>query len=103
MLLVTCAFLLLVIIDLLPKEARARHASQEAEIRRIALEERTKTLEAETALLESARGQESYVRRTRDVAREGEEVIMVVAEKKQDERQIDPLPWYRRVMGWFGR
>jgi Tfp pilus assembly protein PilN len=98
-----CIFLMFAIFDLLPKEMRARSAAKEAEIRRDTLEERSGLLAARIAELETPRGQEAYVRKTRDVARDGEEVIMVLAETGESEKNIDPLPWYRRVMGWFGK
>jgi len=82
------------------KEEIARGAVEERKAELAVLEERRDILQGNIDELSTERGHEATLRQTYGVARPGEEVIIVVPPK---ETPLQPkLPWYRRVLGWFG-
>ena len=101
------AFLALVVIWLLflvwgiaRKEEIARSAVNDRKDELKTLEARKQVLSDNLAELDTPRGHEASLRQTYGVARPGEEVIIVVA---PDEKPPEPkLPWYRKLLGWFG-
>ena len=82
------------------KEEIARRAVDERKAELAVLNERKAVFEENLAELSTDRGQEATLRQNHGVARAGEEVIIVVPPK---ENELEPhMPWYRRVLGWFG-
>lgn len=82
------------------KEEIARKAVDDRKAELAILEERKAVFEENLAELGSDRGQEATLRQNHGVAKAGEEVIIVVPPKDDG---LDPhLPWYRRLLGWFG-
>lgn len=81
------------------KEEIARHAAYDAKHELESLKARESTLEENLAELETPRGEEATLRESFGVARPGEEVIIVVP---SSEPPGPPLPWWRKVLGWFG-
>ncbi|HWH07313.1 MAG TPA: hypothetical protein VNU47_02185 [Candidatus Paceibacterota bacterium] len=96
----TIVWLLVLIVGIVRKEERARHAANETEAQLLILKEREMTLQATLDELATARGQEATLRETYGVARPGEEVIIVVPPKEAT--TTPPLPWWKRTLGWFG-
>lgn len=82
------------------KEEVARRAVKETRTELAALEARKAALAANMEELSTERGQEATLRQTYGVARPGEEVIVVVPPKEEPEK-IE-LPWYKKLLGWFG-
>ena len=85
---------------LIAREMAERRSAVESEIK--SLEERQKNLESEVKYLSNERGIESEMRRQFDVAREGEQVIIIVEDEdsgeeiKQDETKASSTrAWYR--------
>ncbi|MEK7113954.1 MAG: hypothetical protein AAB850_00155 [Patescibacteria group bacterium] len=64
-----------------------------------ALEERKAMLEANLAILGTARGQDAAIRTAFGVARPGEEVIVVVPPAAAT--TTPPLSWWQKIMDWF--
>jgi len=92
-------WLLWLLWGIVQKEERARHAAMEAQAELAGLMERKEILTENIAELNTPRGEEATLREAHGVARPGEEVIIVV----EDEREVGPpLPWWRKVFGWFG-
>ena len=81
-LVVAVGFLGLTVFDLLQKEREAAMRRAEAERELKSIQDREQLLTEELAVLETPRGREALVRNTFDVAKEGEEVIVI----------LDPLP-----------
>lgn len=82
------------------KEEIARSAVDDRKAELAVLEERKAVFEQNLAELSTERGQEATLRQNHGVARAGEEVIIVVPPK---EDELDPhMPWYKRLLGWFG-
>ena len=74
-----------------------------------ALTSQAAALEEDIAELEDPRGIEAALRQQYDVAKEGEEVIVLIAEAGASEEElIEPQEeaqersWWDRVRGWFG-
>jgi cell division protein FtsB len=88
------------VVGIVRKEERARHAAREAEEQLEELKERHDTLTENLEDLTTERGKEASYREHFGVARPGEEVIIVVA--PPSEVAAEALPWWRKVMGWFG-
>jgi len=82
------------------KEEVARKAVAETKSELAALEARKDILEENMAELDTARGQEATLRQTYGVAKPGEEVIIIVPPEEGPEKIT--LPWYKKVLGWFG-
>ncbi len=84
---------------LIAREMAERRSAVESEIK--SLEERRINLESEVKYLSNERGIESEMRRQFDVAREGEQVVIIVDDKKENvDTQIAPeatttRAWYR--------
>lgn len=93
-------WLLFLVFGIFRKEEVARQAVRETEQELAVLVERKETLAADLAALSTERGREATLRETFGVARPGEEVIIVVPPKEPE--APPPLPWWRKVMGWFG-
>lgn len=92
-------WLLWLLWGIMQKEERARHAAMEAQAELASLTERKEILTENIAELNTPRGEEATLREAHGVARPGEEVIIVV----EDQTEVGPpLPWWRRVFGWFG-
>ncbi|MEK9160856.1 MAG: hypothetical protein AAB440_02350 [Patescibacteria group bacterium] len=92
-------WLLWILWGIMEKEERARHAAMEAQAELLALTERKEILTENITELNTPRGEEATLREAHGVARPGEEVIIVVV----DEQDVGPpLPWWRKVFGWFG-
>jgi len=75
-----------------------RRARAEAELER--LQDRKVQIEDRVEYLEGERGIEEEIRKNFDVAREGEQVIILTGEEKKksittDEEKIDKSPWYQ--------
>jgi cell division protein FtsB len=75
-----------------------RRARAEAELER--LQDRKVEIEDRVEYLEGERGIEEEIRKNFDVAREGEQVIILTGEEKKksittDEEKIDKSPWYQ--------
>lgn len=82
------------------KEEIARSAVDDRKSELAVLSERKAVFEDNLAELSTERGQEATLRQNHGVARAGEEVIIVVPPK---EDELDPhMPWYKRLLGWFG-
>ena len=82
------------------KEEIARSAVDDRKSELAVLSERKAVFEENLAELSTERGQEATLRQNHGVARAGEEVIIVVPPK---EDELDPhIPWYKRLLGWFG-
>jgi len=97
-----CLFMARVVFDryTIASEMAAREAESEAELR--VLEERKAKLQEKVDYLSNDRGIEAEMRRNFDVAREGEQVVIIL-DKKEEESKIEPLdtttkaddvPWY---------
>jgi len=82
------------------KEEIARRAVEDRKTELGVLEARKAVLEGNLAELSTERGQEAMIRQNRGVARAGEEVIIVVPPK--EEEPGPPLPWHKKILGWFG-
>ncbi|HEX2792379.1 MAG TPA: hypothetical protein VHO23_01515 [Candidatus Paceibacterota bacterium] len=82
------------------KEEIARQAVKNTQIELAELKDRKAVLEANMAELATDRGQEATLRQTYNVALPGEEVVIVVPPKKEPEPVV--LPWYKKVLGFFG-
>lgn len=82
------------------KEEIARSAVDDRKAELAVLKERKAVFEENLAELSTERGQEATLRQNHGVARAGEEVIIVVP-PKGDELDAN-MPWYKRVLGWFG-
>lgn len=82
------------------KEEIARSAVDDRKAELAVLQERKAVFEQNLAELSTERGQEATLRQNHGVARAGEEIIIVVPPK---EDELDPhMPWYKRLLGWFG-
>ncbi len=77
-LILAVCFLSLVVFDLFGKEQEAAVRRADAFREFQSVEERERVLDADLAILNTARGQEALVRNTFDVAKKGEEVIVVL-------------------------
>jgi len=82
------------------KQSRAHEALVEAKEEMAAINTRRATLEHDIDTLDTERGEEALVRSTLGVAREGEEVMIVVPPK--EEAHLEPLSWWRRVLQVIG-
>ncbi|HVW82589.1 MAG TPA: hypothetical protein VHC68_01430 [Candidatus Paceibacterota bacterium] len=65
----------------------------------LALEARRQELAADSAALETPRGQDAAIREAFGVARPGEEVIVVVPPATSTPTSTPP--WWRQVLDWF--
>jgi len=101
-----CAFLALVAVwlgfkvyDLAGKADVAWQAAHEAQVEASSLAARESELNAHIAELKSPRGQDAAIRTAFDVAKPGEEVIIVVPPKAV---QATSTPsFWQRVLEWF--
>ncbi len=64
-----------------------------------ALEDRKTLLQANLAALATARGQDAAIRTAFGVARQGEEVIVVVPPELK--APTSPPSWWQRILSWF--
>ncbi len=73
--------------------------AHEAERQYEALEDRKTLLQANLAALATARGQDAAIRTAFGVARQGEEVIVVVP----PELKVPTVPpsWWQKILNWF--
>lgn len=85
---------------LVDKEISEKENNLEEEIN--TLEERKKTLEKEVDYLSSDRGVEAEIRRQFDVAREGEQVVIIIKDEDKEnsttetvELEPETKPWYK--------
>ncbi len=92
-------WLLWLLFGIIRKEEIARHAVADTKAELATLDSRQTTLKQNLAELDTERGQEASLRETYGVAKPGEGVIIVVAPKAVT--TAPPLPWWRKVMGWF--
>jgi cell division protein FtsB len=93
-------WLFFMLTGLFQKEETARQAAAEARRELDALAKREATLKQNLEDLATERGQEASIRETYGVARPGEEVIIVV--EPPPEKPLQELPWWNKVLGWFG-
>jgi cell division protein FtsB len=100
LLILVLIWLIFQVYNIARKEEIARQAAHDAKRELELLEERKETLEENLAELETDRGQEATLRETYGVARPGEEVIIVVPDAGNEEKE--GLPWWRQVFSWFG-
>jgi len=63
------------------------------------LEERKATLQANVASLDTERGRDTAIRTAFGVARQGEEVIVVVPPTPAT--STPPLSWWQKLLNWF--
>lgn len=102
LLIILCLFMARVVYDRysIASEMAAREAQSKAELQ--ALEERQAKLKEKVEYLSNDRGIEAEMRRNFDVARDGEQVVIIL-DKKTEESTIEPLdtqtkevdtPWY---------
>ena len=99
-LLVCCALLLMSVYKRyqIEQEMADRRAVLEAE--RAALLERKDELEAEVSYLQDERSVEAEIRQSFDVAKEGEQVVVILdgsddqVENLEEEPVEEPAPWY---------
>lgn len=73
--------------------------ANEAERQYESLEARKSALAANIAALETERGKDAAIRTAFGVARQGEEVIVVVPSATTTE--VVPLTWWQKVLNWF--
>ena len=100
-LLVIASFIIVSAYDryLIARDMADRRLEVETEIR--ALELRKDNLEAEVQYLSNERGIEAQMRRQFDIAREGEQVVIILddtfaaSSSEQVETVVVPRPWYR--------
>lgn len=95
-----CIFLAISVYEryTIEREMAARRAVSEAEV--AALEERKAALEERVEYLSNERGIEAEMRRNFDVARPGEEVVIILDAESTTVEPLDPLPpppkpWYQ--------
>tara|TARA_B100000508_G_scaffold60333_1_gene47294 strand:- start:331759 stop:332127 length:369 start_codon:yes stop_codon:yes gene_type:complete len=97
-LILAVGFLSLVVFNLFEKEREAGMRRAEAFREFKSVEERERVLDADLAVLNTSRGQEALVRNTFDVAKEGEEVIVVLdalpATTTPKESPKGLIPWF---------
>lgn len=82
------------------KEEIARHAVANTRSDLATLEARKRVLEGNLAELSTERGKEATLRQTYGVAKEGEEVIIVVPPKEAT--TTPKLPWWKKAFNWAG-
>lgn len=93
-------FLIAMVVDIVRKEEVARRAAKDARKELNALTMREGILRKNLEDLDTPRGQEASIRETYGVAREGEEVIIVV--EPEPEKLLLALPWWNKFLGFFG-
>lgn len=93
-------WLLSLIFSIARKEEIARKTVAETRAELTQLKDRETTLQGNLDELSTDRGQEASLRQTFGVARPGEEVIIVVPKKELP--PPPPVPWWARVLSWFG-
>lgn len=97
-----CLFMARVVYDryTIANEMATREAESKAQLQ--ALEDRKAKLQEKVEYLSNDRGIEAEMRRNFDVARDGEQVVIIL-DKKEEESKIEPLdtmvasddaPWY---------
>lgn len=102
LLIILCLFMARVVYDRysIASEMAAREAQSKAELQ--VLEDRQAKLKEKVEYLSNDRGIEAEMRRNFDVARDGEQVVIIL-DKKTEESTIEPLdtqtkeadvPWY---------
>lgn len=104
LLLAAIVFMAFAVFDVSQKERRAHKERSQAEAVREALEERHQALEARVALLETERGVEEELRERFLVAKEGEEVVIMV-DGTRTELDTPPPPRksvWDHITSWFG-
>ncbi len=88
--------------DIYQKERTARSILEDAEKNRKELEVRATTLENDIARLETEGGVEEVVRDRYGVAKKGEEVIVLVDGKKDEDDSLkDERSWWARFKAFF--
>ena len=98
-LLLVASWLLSLIWGLAGKARVAVEEAHNAQSQYQTLEERKAMLEANLALLSTARGQDAAIRTAFGVARPGEEVIVVVPPVPAT--TTPPLPWWQKILNWL--
>lgn len=84
---------------LIARDMAERRAAVESEI--ATLEERRETLDTQVQYLSNERGIESEMRRQFDIAREGEQVVIILEDEKSQELEVTATSskkeraWYR--------
>lgn len=83
------------------QETRLKRDKQARELE--ALETRASALEAEIERLETERGREAEIRSKFEVAREGEQVIVIVEAEKVEAPPAPPpeKTWWQKFLSWF--
>ncbi len=82
------------------KEERARTSVGDTKAELDSLVARQTTLAADLNALDTPRGKEAAVRETLGVAKEGEEVIIVVPQTAPTTTPTVPT-WWERLLNWF--
>lgn len=82
-------------------ETRAKRIESAAELE--ALEQRATALEAEIDKLSTPRGQEEEIRQKFEVAREGEEVIVILDPEEEEvvEEEVEEPSLWQKILNWF--
>lgn len=80
---------------------RAQIKSQNAEYEYTQLQKRNADLESSIALLQTEQGKELELRKRFDVGYEGEKLLVFVDPKKEEEKTLTPVPWWRRMLWYF--
>lgn len=84
--------------ELVIKERETHKDLVSARAEKAAVEERKVALEASLASLQSERGKEAVLRRTFDVAKPGEEIIVLLDQEVPQEKEEKQTLW-----GWISR
>lgn len=89
--------------DLYTKE-RDTHTIRSEKDRELAeLKKREAFLDRKLEMLGTPEGVEAEVRTRFGVAREGEQVMILVDQASTSEKEATHAPWWERVRGWFGK
>lgn len=83
------------------RETREKRAERTEELH--ALEARASALQEEIDALSTERGREAEVRERFEVAREGEQVIVIVDPKEEPAEEAPPpeKSWWQKILDWF--
>lgn len=98
-LLLVAFWLVTLIWGLADKAYIAVSQANEAKFQYKELEDRKAILEANLAALNTARGKDAAIRTAFQVARPGEEVIVVVPPSPA--ASSTPLSWWQKILNWF--
>lgn len=92
-------WLLWLVIGIVRKEEIARRAVTDTKTELASLEARQGALKENLTELSTERGQEATLRKTYDVAKPGEGVIIVVPPSEATSSQ--PVSWWQKILHWF--